>query len=310
MKGDGTKAGESEQDRTTKDNWELIQDSLQHLNEGISVFNGDLELVLFNRKFVETLNFPDDLVRIGVSIAELFRFNASRGEYGPGDPDEQVRQRLELARRFEAHSFERTRPDGAVIEVRGNPLPGGGFVTIYADITVRKRLENRLHEMASTDELTGVCNRRRFFDLASIEISRSRRYDCPVSFLMMDADRFKSINDNFGHVTGDRVLKALADTARASLRTVDILARYGGEEFAILLPETDEDNAVSVAERLRLAISETEVPTERGPLYFTASLGVAGARGAAIDLGRLIDRADQALFAAKHSGRNLVMRAE
>jgi diguanylate cyclase (GGDEF)-like protein len=307
MKGDDRARS---RDQTSLDNWELIQDSLQHLNEGISVFNRDLELVLFNRRFVETLDFPKELVRIGLPIAELFRYNARRGEYGPGDPDEQVRQRLELAGRFEAHSFERTRPDGSVLEVRGNPLPGGGFVTIYADITVRKRLESRLHEMASTDELTGVNNRRRFFDLASIEISRARRYDCPVSFLMLDADRFKGINDQYGHVTGDRVLKAMADTARASLRTVDILARYGGEEFAILLPETDEDNAVSVADRLRLAISETEVPTERGPLYFTASLGVAGAKGDAIDLGKLIERADQALYAAKRSGRNRVARAE
>jgi diguanylate cyclase (GGDEF)-like protein len=300
---------ESAREKTSFENWELIQDSLQHLNEGISIFNRELDLVLFNRKFCELLNMPAWLVKVGVNFSELIRYNAERGEYGPGDVDTQVRERVALAKQFEPHSIERVRPDGSVLEIRGNPVPGGGFVTIYTDITLRKRMESRLHEMATTDDLTGVNNRRRFFDLATIEVNRAKRFGSPLSFIMLDADRFKTVNDTYGHITGDKVLRTMADACKSNLRQVDVLSRYGGEEFAIMLPETDIEAALSVAERLRAAIAEASVETEKGPLYFTASLGVSALQAQAGDLGWLIERADSALYAAKNAGRNRVMRA-
>jgi diguanylate cyclase (GGDEF)-like protein len=296
-------------EKTSFENWELIQDSLQHLNEGISIFNRDLDLVLFNRKFCELLNLPAWLVKVGVNFAELIRYNAERGEYGPGEIETLVKDRVALASQFDPHSIERSRPDGSVLEIRGNPVPGGGFVTIYTDITLRKRMESRLHEMATTDDLTGINNRRRFFDLATVEVNRAKRFSSALSFIMLDADRFKNVNDTFGHITGDKVLKAMAEACRSNLRQVDILSRYGGEEFAIMLPETDMESALSVAERLRAAIAEASVETEKGPLYFTASLGVAALEGQTADLGWLIERADSALYAAKNAGRNRVMRA-
>jgi diguanylate cyclase (GGDEF)-like protein/PAS domain S-box-containing protein len=124
----------------------LVESSLDHLDQGLSVFDKDLKLVLFNRHFPRLLDFPPELARVGASLAEFFRYNAERGEYGPGDIEEQIKARVELARSFEPHSFDRVRPDGTVLEIRGNPLPEGGFISTYTDITARRRSEAALRE--------------------------------------------------------------------------------------------------------------------------------------------------------------------
>lgn len=120
---------------------DLLQTTLDHMTQGISVFDADLKLVVFNRRFHELLDFPEELGKPGTSFEEIIRFNAERGEYGPGDVEEQVRTRVDLARQFKAHRFERVRPDNRVIEIRGAPLPDGGFVSTYTDITERKHAE-------------------------------------------------------------------------------------------------------------------------------------------------------------------------
>ena len=120
--------------------------SLDHLQEAISIVDSELRLRVWNRRFVELLDFPPDLLQEGLPFAALFDYNAQRGEYGPGDPQDQVAERVALAARFESHGFERTRPDGTVLRIRGEPIAGGGFITIYEDITARKRAEAALHD--------------------------------------------------------------------------------------------------------------------------------------------------------------------
>jgi len=115
--------------------------SLDHLQEGISIVDKDLLLRVWNRRFIELLDFPPGLMRNGLPFIELMRYNARRGEYGPGDPEVLAEERVRLAERFERHCFERTRPNGTVLEIRGEPLSDGGFITIYQDITARKRAE-------------------------------------------------------------------------------------------------------------------------------------------------------------------------
>ena len=124
----------------------LLQTTLENMGQGITVFDQELRFLGGNTRAFDLLGFPREFFAIGKPLAEFFRYNAERGEYGPGDPDEQVAERVALARRFEPHCFERTRPDGTVLEVRGNPMPGGGFVTTYTDITARKRAEEELRE--------------------------------------------------------------------------------------------------------------------------------------------------------------------
>ncbi len=138
----------AERERESAETWAWLQSTLENLSQGISVVDKDLRLVAWNTHFLDLLGFPREFCQRGKPMADFFRYNAERGEYGPGDPDDQVAQRVALAMRFEPHGFERTRPDGTVIEIRGNPLPGRGFVTTYSNITVRKRAEEALRESA------------------------------------------------------------------------------------------------------------------------------------------------------------------
>ncbi len=180
--------------------------------------------------------------------------------------------------------------------------------TIMVDRAWRRQrsLTHLLETQAHTDVLTGLANRRRFFEVADSELSRARRYGTPLSLLMLDIDRFKEVNDAHGHHAGDRVLQQLARTCLEVLRNVDIVGRVGGEEFAILLPETELEGAIDVAERLRAAVARAEVAREEGvPLRVTVSIGVAMLAGS-VNLDTLMSQADAALYDAKHAGRNQV----
>ena len=174
----------------------------------------------------------------------------------------------------------------------------------------QQRLLAEVQQMATTDALTGLHNRRQFFKLGEDEIERARRYRHPISVLMLDIDHFKAVNDNYGHSVGDQVLAATARRMLAALRRSDIAGRYGGEEFAMVLPETDAVAAAQVVgERLREAIAGLPVDTSAGPLRLTVSVGVARVRTGRESLLDALTRADAALYAAKRAGRNQVMRA-
>lgn len=123
-----------------------LETTIEHMDQGVSIMDADLRLGGVNRRFRELLAVPESLCRPGTSLETVFRYNAGRGDYGPGDVEEQVHTRMALARRFEAHCFERERPDGTVLEIRGLPIPGGGFVTLYTDVTERTRSERALRE--------------------------------------------------------------------------------------------------------------------------------------------------------------------
>jgi diguanylate cyclase (GGDEF)-like protein len=170
----------------------------------------------------------------------------------------------------------------------------------------KTRLFQEFRQLATTDPLTGLHNRRHFFSLASNEFSRTCRYNRPLAALMLDIDHFKKVNDSFGHAAGDRVLSEVAQCCREALRSTDINGRYGGEEFVFLLPETDQDAAQAFAERLRRTIADLPIALEGHALHITASLGLASQTNDCPSLEALLDRSDQALYAAKRSGRNRV----
>ncbi|WP_165772274.1 ligand-binding sensor domain-containing diguanylate cyclase [Niveispirillum lacus] len=163
-----------------------------------------------------------------------------------------------------------------------------------------------LERLASTDGLTGLLNRRRFDEMALAEIDRAQRYCRPFSLLLVDLDHFKQVNDNFGHNAGDAVLRSAAQRVMESVRTTDVVARYGGEELSVLLPETDEAEALVVAERIRQMIAARPVDHEGREIILTASVGGAEYRPADDSVARLIGRADAALYSAKQAGRNRV----
>ncbi len=176
-----------------------------------------------------------------------------------------------------------------------------------AAVAIEKvQLLEQVQRLAITDELTGLHNRRHFFELAEREFERASRYGRPLSAVMLDIDHFKRVNDTHGHAVGDQVLQALAARFRANVRDIDLLGRYGGEEFIALLPEVGLESARVAAERLRQSVAETPIGTAAGPLSVTVSLGVASAAPDCPDLPTLLRLADEALYAAKKAGRNRV----
>jgi diguanylate cyclase (GGDEF)-like protein len=163
------------------------------------------------------------------------------------------------------------------------------------------------------DPLTKIANRRGFEDRLNAEWGRSQREGMPVSILLMDIDKFKNYNDTYGHQQGDAALKAFADTAsKTLLRTIDFAARWGGEEFVILLPDTDAGGAAEVAERLRKNVEATVIPTEDGgETRITVSIGINSfIPGADTSVKEFIEKADQALYKAKETGRNRYVISE
>lgn len=167
----------------------------------------------------------------------------------------------------------------------------------------------KLITIATTDPLTGALNRRSFTERALAELARGRRYGRPTSFLMIDADRFKSINDTYGHAGGDAVLQALSSCLGQTLRPSDVFGRLGGEEFGVVLPETGLDGAIQVAERIRVKLASLVVTSNSAAIRFTVSIGVAEFEPAATEVKPTFDRADAALYQAKAQGRNCVVRS-
>lgn len=184
------------------------------------------------------------------------------------------------------------------------------LVGIGLDTTDRRiRMEQLEHE-AQTDSLTQVANRGHFIEIANQELARCRRYGHPLSLWMVDIDHFKKVNDMFGHHAGDIALQSLIATSRQALRDWDIVGRMGGEEFAVLLPDTDASQALYVAERLRMAVASTEIPVDGGNvIHLTVSTGVATAGESDVSVDTLLERADKALYDAKHTGRDKVCMA-
>jgi len=170
--------------------------------------------------------------------------------------------------------------------------------------TRRQREEMRL--LANTDTLTGIANRRHFVEVADREFSRARRYGHPLSVLMLDIDRFKTINDRWGHPMGDRVIQELAQLTQSVIRGHDLCGRLGGDEFALILPETDSAGAQLIAERLRARAEATDTlrADDGTPVKFTVSIGIAPLSPEDTSFDALLQRADKELYQAKQGGRN------
>lgn len=232
------------------------------------------------------------------------------------DPERRVAmQHLhdEVLRGNTVHPFETTllHANGTPvwIQLASNRLRFGAAnfrVISLVDITQRKRLEQSLQVLATTDSLTGLANRRHFLEQSRNAVLRGRRTGKLPAVVMIDLDHFKRINDTYGHSTGDRVLIEFALSCERGLRKSDVLGRLGGEEFALLLPEVSAEAALDTAERLRCTLAALTVSAADSSLHFSASFGVAEVAEGEGTVEAALHRADIALYHAKRSGRNRV----
>lgn len=177
---------------------------------------------------------------------------------------------------------------------------------IVRDISERKRMEDELRQLAATDPLTGVANRRRLLERMEVEWDRFKRFGVPTAVLMVDIDHFKKVNDTYGHAIGDVVLRHFTTLAGQCLRHIDLLGRLGGEEFCIILPGTDSVVARQVAERCRHLLASTPAQTDKGPIPFTVSMGISEYDKSDVSVESSLGRADISLYRAKRNGRNKV----
>jgi diguanylate cyclase (GGDEF)-like protein/PAS domain S-box-containing protein len=180
------------------------------------------------------------------------------------------------------------------------------FANSAAIVIENARLFEQTQQMALTDTLTGIYNRRYFYELAQKEFVRSKRYQDPLSVIMIDLDHFKNINDKFGHLAGDQILVQFVERIQSELRETDIFGRFGGEEFIVLLPETNLGDATQVAERLREVTGNYPFLLVTSQTFMTISLGVSCFKFTTVSLDQLIDESDKALYEAKQLGRNRV----
>jgi len=181
-------------------------------------------------------------------------------------------------------------------------------------IRVRNMLSLRsyaldLKHLATIDALTSVFNRRYFLEQAEKEMKRTRRYKSPLTVLMLDVDKFKQVNDTYGHACGDTVLTKLANICIAELRDIDFIGRLGGEEFSVCLTETTLDDALLVAERLRKSVENTVIRAGTDEINVTVSIGLTEISDADQKFSCALNRADQALYSAKEQGRNKIIQA-
>ncbi len=284
----------------------LTQATLDSSGSGILVFDQELNVLLHNRRLVELFELPAnwhnnidkrplDMLTQKMSDASPF---LSALENMVESPFESMNVVIDLNQGLTLDCLITS------YRVEGKEF---GWLLAFRDVTERNKAEAKLRELAITDSLTGVFNRRHFYYVAQTELERSHRYDREMAIILLDIDHFKWVNDSFGHLVGDQVLQALASRCRSNLRVFDSIGRFGGEEFIILLPETGINEALHIAERLRHAVETISIATPKGRATITISLGVSFFEpGKPVSLDHLVDYADKAMYQAKEMGRNRV----
>lgn len=280
---------------------------LDNISQGVFVFDKAMNLAAWNNRLVRLLNIPERLLKIGTPLADIILFNAQRGEYGEGDPKEiadahmrKIRAEGEVA----PHHYERRRPCGMVVEVRGNPMPGGGLVTTYADITKRKKAEDAMRKMALRDALTGMANRNAFNQQLQATIEEVGEEGGEFALVLFDLDDFKPVNDQYGHPVGDSLLCHVAKIIEESIRDDDMAARLGGDEFAVILRHvSDRGLAEELVRRIVKKLAQPVV-LDGHEIQIGASAGISIFPSDASKAEDMIRRADKALYEAKASGKN------
>lgn len=283
----------------------MLEATLQHMEQGIMMVNADRVVEVCNRRARELLDLPESLMAGQPRFEDVLAFQLARGDFDDTTPEIQA---IAEAGGIEdrPHVYDRRRADGRVIEVQGVPVEGGGVLRTYTDVTERKRREERFRHLAHHDALTALVNRDVFRERLRQALNDPERVREGFAVHFLDLNRFKPINDRHGHAVGDQVLAAVAQRIRAVARDGDVVARMGGDEFAILqFGAGHADAARGLARRVLEALAQP-MTIESVTLQVGAAIGFALSSTAAGDPERLLRGADQAMYAAKASGRDTV----
>jgi diguanylate cyclase (GGDEF)-like protein len=287
-----------------KDKIKLLEAVIDNFPGGIVLTDKNLNILICNRQQRSLLQYPEYLFSEGnLTLEDLFRFNAKRGEYGAGEVEEIVAAKMALAAKAEAHAFERKRPNGQVVEIRGTPLPGGGFVTSYIDVTENRAMQAGVAELALKDSLTGLANRPLFLDRLKQSLALARRGD-HFALHYIDLDNFKPINDQYGHDAGDHVLREVGKRFKTAARETDMVARLGGDEFVVIQTKaTSVEAAEKLAKRL-LSGAKQPVSFNGHDLQIGASIGISLSMNSVLESDQIVKFADLALYESKRRGKN------
>ena len=287
--------------RELRDSVSKFEDALRNLPQGLSMFDGQDRLIAFNRQWLDAYQLSPDNIRIGMNFREVFANQEAVRDLDAYLAD--LKARLATS---EQTSNTVQFPDGRVIYISYGRRESGGWVATHEDITERKASEDRIERLAHYDSLTGLANRNLFKGSLDEALDKYLLHKAPFAVLLMDLDKFKSVNDALGHQCGDALLKQVAARIKAQVRTVDTAARIGGDEFAlIVVPGLSalQDDAATLAARLVQAIAEP-YEIDGHPVVIGCSIGVAVVPEHGTRSDEILRNADLALYKSKNAGRN------
>jgi diguanylate cyclase (GGDEF)-like protein len=281
-----------------------LRGAIESISEGFAIWDADDRLVMTNSKYLEMFSEVADILVSGVAFTDFLQAAVERGVYGTEGQDMETFIVSRLAEhRHLGEPFERQIGNGRWLRISNRPTDSGGVVGIWSDVTERRQAEETIRELALTDPLTGLANRRHLHDRLDHALAIARRMQTRVAILFLDLDRLKSINDEYGHAAGDGLIKQVAVRLSALLRASDTVARLGGDEFAVVMSNLEDIDAVRIlAQRIIDSVAEPfDVDGQR--IETSTSIGISIYPDDDEDTDELIRKADVALYQVKAEGR-------
>jgi diguanylate cyclase (GGDEF)-like protein len=283
-----------------------LEATLENMSQGIMKVDADHNVAFINRRAIELLELPDHFLKRHVALADVLKFQWTRGEFGINGEalDPRVREKIQSGDLHHIGVYQRTRPNGVVLEISTLASPDGGVIRTYTDVTERRQNEIRIAHLLRHDDLTTLANRTLFNERIEQALARMQRQHEGFALFCLDLDGFKAVNDTRGHPAGDMLLRAVADRLSACVRETDTVARLGGDEFAILQSMTGREGDAEILARRILEAVGTPYDLDGDRAVIGISIGIAVAPHDGTNIEELLKAADVALYRAKSEGPN------
>ena len=279
--------------------------ALENMSQGLCLFDARHRLQVWNRRYLDMFGLESDALQVGMTQQAIIELLVGLGRYRAGATVDSVSEGTRTSLTADGpKALMRELADGRVIAVTHRAMPGGGWVSTFEDVTERRRNEARIVHMARHDGLTDLPNRTALREIGIERLGEARDAGTGLAVLCLDLDRFKPVNDSFGHAVGDGLLKAVAGRLRTHVRGDDVVARLGGDEFAVLYAVADADEAAALAERLiRVVSAPYRLDGVSAEIGMSVGIALSGPDAGGRDIERLLKEADMALYEAKAAGR-------